>query len=266
MCKQFLLLATFLVSLVLQGAAQDGTGWYGCAKNTDLIVTCNGECGPSSPDPRSLHGLAGDILRTEYPLRLTPAELRSALRSDDARLRFLAAWELADQDQKDAIPDIFAAFDSESQPRPKAYLACALTELGDPRGPAALHKFCENDGLPEDLRLDVVRFLIEIHETPCITAVVDALKGPDPFNWQVISIIPNIKGLFSWESDQLQALLLTSLSHPGSGVRMEAARALAQMHDTSAIPALQVALANETNAIARKALQDAINSLQAEQH
>jgi HEAT repeat protein len=266
MPKFLLIFLALQFTLALPGTAQDGPTYAGCGKDTRRFYSCNGECGMPSSSPADLHLGAGDLLQNKYPLKLSQEELRSSLRSDDAQLRYLAAWVLADQGQKDAVPDIFTAFETESQPRPKAYLACALAELGDPRGVAALHQFCESDRLPEDLRLDVVRFLVEIHETPCIAPVVEALKGSDPGNWQVMPIIPNIKGLSPEESAQLRALLLESLSQPGSAVRLVAAQTLSQMHDFSALPELQTALANERDAIVRSALRDALDALQVQRH
>lgn len=263
------LLFIFLVlqfTLVLPGAALDEPEYAGCGKNTLNIYFCNGECGMPSSSLADLHPGAGDLLQTNYAVKLTRDDLRSALSSTDDQVRYLAAWVLADKGQKDAIPEIFTAFDTENQPRPKAYLACALAELGDPRGVAALHQFCKNDGLPDDFRLDVVRFLVELHETPCISPVAEALKRSPPYNVQAQRIIPHIRGLSPEDSAQLRALLLESLSQPGSIVRLVAAQTLSQMHDSFAVPALQAALANEGDARIRKALQDALAAMQVPEH
>jgi len=275
MPRDYLLLVTLALALALPGAAQrvgaqtlplfDGPDYAGCGRPGN-IFTSSGDCNVEScSDPRQLHHLDGEILQTKYADKLTADDVRAALHSnDDAKIRYLAAWWLADQGQKDVIPDIYQTFKAESEPHAKAYLACALAELGDRRGVEALHEFCKTDLLPEDLRLDVVRFLVEIGETPCLAPIVEALKGGDPYNWQAQSIIPHIKGLSSSESAQFRALLLGLLSKPGSAVRLVAAQTLAQMHDTSAIPALQAALTNESDAQVRKSLEAALKSLQAE--
>lgn len=215
--------------------------------------------------------MAGEILRTKYAVKLTKGDLRVALASADDQVRYLAAWVLADQDHKDVISDIYLTFEAESQPGPKAYLACALAELGDRRGVEALHEFCKTDSLPEDLRLDVVRFLVEIHEKPCIAPIVEGLKCNSPYlpyNWQAQPIIPQIEGLSPSESAQLRALLLglLSQSQPGTIVRQVAAQTLSQLHETSAIPVLQAALADEPDPTIRMFMEDALKSLQTGQH
>jgi HEAT repeat protein len=253
-------------ALALPGIAQDGPDYAGCGKDTRIIYTCNGECGMPGSSPADLHPGASDLLQTRYAVKLDKEDLRAALSSSEVQVRYLAAWLLADAGDKDAVLGIFQTFEAESDPRPKAYLACALAELGDRRGVEALHQFCKSDALPEDLRLDVVRFLVEIHETPCITPVVEALKGGPPYNWQAQAIIPYITGLSPGESAHLRALLVGLLSEQGTGARMVAAQTLSQMHDSSAIPALQAALANESSPPVRNALQDALKRLQADQH
>ena len=261
----------FLVALALAfalpGAAQDGPDYAGCGKDASNIDICNGECYINSSEPRELHIWAGDALQILYSVKVTRENLRVALFSNDnAQVRYLAAWWLADQGQKDVIPDIYQAFEVESAPRPKAYLACALAELGDHRGVEALHQFCKNDALPLDLRLDVVRFLLEIHEAPCITPIVEALKGSWPYNWQAQAMIPHIKGLSSSDSEQLRVLLLDRLSDQGSAVRMVTAQTLSELHDTSAIPAVQAAIAKECDSTVRKSMEDSLKNLQADQH
>jgi len=267
MPKFLLVFLTLQVMLALPGTAQDGPYYAGCGKQTSNIDTCNGECYVNSSDPKELHIWAGDSLQILYSVKLTTEDVRAALHStDNAKIRYLAAWWLADQGQKDVIPDIYQAFGAESQPRPKAYLACALAELGDRRGVAALHEFCKTDSLPVDVRLDVVRFLLEIGETPCVAPIVEALMGSPPYNWQAQAIIPQLKGLSSSASAQLRALVLGLLSNPGSMARLVAAQTLAQMHDSSAIPALQAAVAKESDAQIRDEMQTALKNLQAEQH
>jgi hypothetical protein len=194
MPKLPLIFLALQVMLALPGAAQEDFYYAGCRKYPGLIMGYSGDSW-QDPGPDLAHVEAGETLQTKYAIKLDKGDLRAGLSSDSVQVRYMAAWVLADQGQKDAIPDIFQAFEAESRPRPKAYLACALGELGDHRGVEALHQFCKADGLPEDLRLDVVRFLVEIHETPCITPIVEALKGGDPYNWQAQSIIPHINGL-----------------------------------------------------------------------
>lgn len=168
MLKHLLILVSLQLGLSISGLAQETQDYAGCGKYTGLVFSFPGDYSDQYASPAELHAQAREFLQTKYAIKLTKDELRSSLRSHNAQVRYLAAWALADSGYKDTNPDIFRALKAETQPRPKAYLACALTELGDPRGVEALQQLCKDRELNGDLRLDVARFLAEIHETPCV--------------------------------------------------------------------------------------------------
>lgn len=264
MSRFLLYLAALQLAITLAAAAQENTYYAGCGKYPFLVVGYSGDNFEEGLDAFPSHMFAADHLE-KSGIPLTEPALRSALRNDNAEIRYRAAWQLADQNAKDAIPDILQTLDAEKQPRAKTYLACALAELGDRRGIEALHQYCKEDEFPDDVRLDVSKFLTELHETPCLSSLMELFKSRYvPGRVQAIPLIPHLSGISAADSAQLRAILLASLSDPDPAIREVAARTLSEMHDSSAIPELQTAIANECSAQTRKTMEDALQALQAE--
>jgi hypothetical protein len=282
MYQRLLLLAVLLISFALAGAAQESSSYVGCGKDpyrvVPLVDASTGPLGAARLEPYEvasrLDALAidahldpGNTLQKAFGIQPTKEALRSALHNDDARVRYLAAWTLADDGDKHAIPDIFLALESEKVPRAQAYLACALQELGDKRGVAALHQYCEQQSFPLDVRFDVNQFLMELHETPCISPVVEALKsgwkGPWGGWWDIVAVLEKAS---PEEFAQLRAVLLASLEDPASPVRWISGHALAQIHDYAALPEFEVELEHESRPQARTELEADIKNYQTAKH
>jgi hypothetical protein len=168
MWKFLLCLGTLECALTVVGLSQDH-GYAGCGKYPFLVFAEPGDPWLEDPAPVSSHYHAPE--RLTYPgIPLTEKGLREALKNGKPEIRYSAAWYLADQDAKDSIPDIFVALETERVPRAKAYIACALVELGDKRGVQALHRYCGEAEFPVGVKQDVANFLLELHETPCPNA------------------------------------------------------------------------------------------------
>ena len=152
-------------------------------------IACNG--GQCEDLPAEQHFLAFAILK-RHSISPTRYGLVAALQlSEGTQIRYLAAWQLADQDLVGQrlefwprmagdvdydTPVLAQALDAEHDPRAKMYIACAVAELNDPRGVQALQRGCEDTAYPTQLRLDVVNFLLELHERPCVSAVIEGVK------------------------------------------------------------------------------------------
>ena len=171
MWKFLLCLVTLQLVLTAVCSSQEHAveeGYAGCGKYPFLVFGGTGD--PlSDPTPIPSHYFAEEHL-TEAGIALTNATVRSALRDGRAEVRYSAAWYLADQNVKGAISDIFGALQVERVSRAKAYLACALAELGDKRGGQALHRYCADADFPSGIKQDVSNFLLELHETGCPAA------------------------------------------------------------------------------------------------
>ncbi|HTV66489.1 MAG TPA: hypothetical protein VMD98_12845 [Bryocella sp.] len=282
MRRPLLILAALLFSLAPAAAAQESLNYVGCGKYpyqvVPLVDASTGPPGwyerPKTYEVRSrldapaidAHLDPGSTLQKAFGVQPNKEALRSALHNDDARVRYLAAWTLADDGDKGVIPDIFRALEVEKVPRAQAYLACALQELGDARGVSALHQYCEQQSFPLDVRFDVNQFLIELHEAPCISPVVEALKSgwKGPWGWWDIAAV--LEKASPEGFAQLRAILLASLEDPASPVRRISGHALAQIHDYAALPELEVELEHESRPQARTQLEEEIKSYQTVQH
>ena len=149
MPKVVLIFLALQFTLALSGTAQESPYYAGCGKYPGLIMGYSGDSW-QDPDPDLAHFRASDLLQIKYGVKLNNENLRAALSGDNVQARYLAAWVLADQGARDAMPEIFQAFETEgcaAAPR-LCDLACALAELGDRRGAEALHEFCEDQFAP----------------------------------------------------------------------------------------------------------------------
>jgi hypothetical protein len=165
MWRFLLCLVTLECALTVVGPSQDHA-YAGCGKYPFLAFAEPGDPWLEDPAPVSSHYRAPARL-TDAGVPLTENGLREALRNGKVEIRYSAAWYLADQGAKDSVPDIFKALQAERVPRAKAYIACALIELGDKRGVQALHRYCGEPEFPMGIKQDVTNFLLELHETPC---------------------------------------------------------------------------------------------------
>jgi hypothetical protein len=111
--RRFLLgLITLQCALAVVGASQEKrTVYAGCGKYPFLMFSDTGDFAHSE-DPITNHYLAGLELTRESVL-LSDEALRTALRDSRVEIRYSAAWYLADQDAKAAIPDIVEALEAE---------------------------------------------------------------------------------------------------------------------------------------------------------
>ena len=192
---------------------------------------------------------AAQIL-TQHHISLTKDALLAALRNDDAEIRYLAAGQLADEHAQDAIPAIVEALKAEDMPQAKVNIAFALAQMGDERGMQALRQDCDATSLPMAYRLSAVLYLVLfLHDESCLRTVVEGYQqSPESgHRVQALSLIPDFKKLSANESALLRALLLSGLRDPDPGVRIEASDMLRTMGDVSAIPALEAAIAAETD-------------------
>jgi len=113
-------------------------------------------------------------LLTHRGIALTEGALVSALRSDDAEVRGLAAWQLQGEGARNAIPAIVAALEAERAPAQRVYITAALAQMKDDRGIQALRLDCNDSSLPMTYRLTSVMYLVMFHDDrSCWKAVAE---------------------------------------------------------------------------------------------
>lgn len=194
---------------------------------------------------------------------LTEDSLSSALYSANPWISGLAAGELAAQGVKSAIPDLLSLLEAKSEPSERMGLAVALGQLGDERGIETLRSYCDNTTIGIMDRLNAAAQLLQFQPESCPEVLMEGLQSDLwPARDQAVGLIPCFTKLSSQESVLVRALLLKSLSDPQSVVRSQAAYTILRLKDTSAIAALQVALAKEPDPLVRNTMEDSLKRLQ----
>jgi HEAT repeat protein len=199
-----------------------------------------------------------------HHIPLTRDGLMLALRCEDISLRNLAVYELAEEGVKDAIPDLLAVLEAETDPDERISLADALAKLGDQSGVPTLEAYCDDKTAPLEARLNAAGRLLRYQPKSCPKTLLEGLQD-DVYRGQALSMIRRFKELSPTESAQVRVLLLKSLSDRDSGVRLTAAGVIAELGDASNIPALEAAIAKEADPQLRRAMGDYLKALQHKQ-
>ena len=202
-----------------------------------------------------------EILR-QHNISLTKDALLAALRNDDPEVRGLAAGQLADERANDVIPAIAAALEAERVRVARVNIATALIELGDERGTRALRQDCDDTSLNMHDRLLSASQLRSFHDESCWKTVMEAAKSRDSsVRSSALTMIP----YFKTSPELSRAFLLNGLLDQDLSVRMVASSGLINLGDVAAIPALEAAIAAETNPMLRRTMEQGVKFLQKKQ-
>jgi HEAT repeat protein len=116
---------------------------------------------------------------TRHHIALANPALVEALRNPDKEVRGLAAWQLAETKDKDSLPQILQAVQSEKDARAIVNLASAAAHLGSSEGIAALEAVCHDSSVPDLVRSDAARHLFDQNNRACMPDLVG-----DEEEWQ----------------------------------------------------------------------------------
>ena len=199
-------------------------------------------------------------------IALNSSALVAALQSQEAEVRELAAQKLAEDKAKDSIPSIEQALAAETQKGTKLNIAFALGQLGDEKGTNALTDACRNSALNTGLRLRAVRYLLNLDNEVCLSAVVDLLEsqreGDSNYRAEALSLLPSFKRGSTADSQKVLLAVYANLTNPAPDVRLSASDVLSRLGDARAIPHLQNAIAAEHDDEVRSQLTNALQRLQ----
>jgi HEAT repeat protein len=156
---------------------------------------------------------------------------------------------------------------SETEPYARIQFAADLAGLGETRGFEMLEGYCSNAAEPIAARLRAARVLeVDLKRQSCAQVLVAALKDREPtYRMDALTLIPYARNLAATEFLQLDNLLLNSLFDENRSVRITAAHTAEKLGDASAISALQIALASESDRDVQEAMHSAVKSLQSQQ-
>jgi HEAT repeat protein len=193
----------------------------------------------------------------------TPA-LVDALRNPNPEVRYLAAQKLAEDKNKEAIPEIARALDSETVPATQITIAFALAQLGDTRGFVALSKSCDDQAIRASLRVRAAGYLLNLNDESCLKAVMAVLRSDVDFDSRMLGL--SLLGRFHHVSDEdsksMCAAAVQSLNDPTPAVRISASTALVALGNPAAIPALERAVDSEMDQAVKNQMKSNLERLQ----
>ena len=214
----------------------------------------------------SRHETSAEFLK-RHGIELTENSLVAALRNPDPEIRDNAAQEIANEKAVAASPAIKDALATEKDPERQVNFAYTLAQLGDKGGFVALKHFCDTASPSPGLK--AASYMLRFGDESCLGAVQSVLrKEPqsdfDHFHMAVaMSLIPSFHKLTDSDKSELIALTVKRLGDSNSYTRMIASQVLAKIGDSSAIPPLEKAVADETDKVVRDSMEAELEKLQA---
>jgi HEAT repeat protein len=198
----------------------------------------------------------------EQHIAITKQAVMAALWDHDAGVRQAASHVLSSRWPEQAVAPIREAMLREDDELVRVYLAGDLAELGSNAGREKLITECHNNENWGSTRIVAARSMIHIHDDSCDDAVLEVLRADsdpqDPLaKVYALNLVPSF--IFFHHSNRreyqsVMDLTVKALNDPDGGVRLTTATTLGSLGDPSAIPALQVAVANESDATVRNTM------------
>jgi HEAT repeat protein len=221
-------------------------------------------CGGASQDASTGRFATFKQLLVERNIALTEGSLVAALRNTDAHVRYLAALVLAEDKATDAASAIADALASEKVPETRVNIALALAQLGDENGFVALQKDCVDTALATSLRMYAAKYLLDLHNEGCLSAIEDVLRSTKDVGSRVLAMsqLARFQHASEGDADKILDSLTTALSDPDPTVRIAASHALGALGNLSAVPHLQNAIAVEHDEAVRPIMQADLRRLQ----
>jgi HEAT repeat protein len=200
---------------------------------------------------------------TRHHIALANPALVEALRNPDKEVRGLAAWQLAETKDKDSLPQILQAVQSEKDARAIVNLASAAAHLGSSEGIAALEAVCHDSSVPDLVRSDAARHLFDQNNRACLPDLWKMMEpgaAPDS-RISAISLVSQLQDKTAYETEQVVRFTIYALNDPEIRLRLFAAPTLATMKAKSAIPYLETAIRREREDVVRSQKESSLKRL-----
>jgi HEAT repeat protein len=208
-----------------------------------------------------------DELRSHHISTREP-DLIQALRHPDPTVRSAAAGKLAEDNDRDAVPQISQAISSERVPQVRVNMAASLSQLGSNEGGETLEQICGESKINPDVRLDAARHLGELStreqsKSRCLGSVLMLLRETRDTGVvkQALSVMPLFLSQ-AIEKDEVLGAVVVKLRDSDASTRMAAAEALAEMGDKSVLDDLKTAVRNEPDPNIRSNLEISLSRLE----
>ena len=211
-------------------------------------------CGTTSPcQSNSRNGplkTFASSLQT-YGIDLSEPSLIAALRNNTPQIRALAALQLAQDRDENAVPRIEEALADEKDPEAEIEISQALYSLHDPLGVLHLQTVCTKDSLPIERIIQAVGALDNAQQSSaaCAGRILAVFDSNSSSEWR-LQAVGALASMYPWvprdQAERMAEILQQMLSDPDPSVRMQASHALVQGHVDGAQNALRHAIARET--------------------
>ncbi len=196
-----------------------------------------------------------------YGVGLSKDALIAALANPKAEIRRLAAYKLAIDKDKDAIPFIQNALSVENNGTNRVHMALDLAELGDEKGIELLKNTCSDQKVPGHLRVLAAQDMLQIGNEGCLSDVLSiAQSDTGAQNRQVaLSLLPQYFNDAKRAPAEVLNIISDRLADDSPLVRLEAAVVLSKVGSSEQAAALEEAIQKEQDPAIRARMEDELN-------
>jgi len=237
-------------------------------KITPLLLLFATSHGLLGAEPPTLDPSPEQIL-SAHRVALTEHAVIAALRSKDGDIRGSAAQLLAQRQSKAAVPAIERAVRIEREGGVRIAMARDLADLNDPVGRKTLTDECYDKSEQGNIRIYAATTMSrDLNDDSCLSYVLDVLQADgdpkdDGVKEMALDLVPvMINRVDRAQSQKLFELLTKSLRDPVPHLRIVASATISNMGEVRAIPALQAAIAAETDEGCRDWMKRMLEGLQ----
>jgi len=188
---------------------------------------------------------------------LSEPSLVEALRNPDAHVRYLSALVLAEDKATNAIPAIASALRAEAVPETKANIALALAQLGNDMGFETLRNVCNDQNVPDHLRVYAAMYLLDVGEGSCLNSTLDLMQSGADSSARVLALsqLHRFPTVSADDSKRIEAVILLALRDQTPQVRIAASGAASRLAPPVAISTLTSAIAVEQDEAVKSRMQ-----------
>lgn len=209
-----------------------------------------------------------EVLR-DYGIGSSEPSLLKALQNPNARIRVLAAHQLAVNLDKGAIPAVEHAFQEERDSMARVGIATAMASLHDPNGLEHLQEICADNAGEVKAAITAVQMIQMLRGIPagCTDAMLNRLQEAGSKDYRD-AIIPMLADLYSTATNDQAAKIVSGIEQmltdkdQQPSIKLAAGQSLAQIGVSSALPALKYAVSTERDAVVSAALKNDLEVLQ----
>jgi HEAT repeats len=222
-----------------------------------LVASCGPACAAQAPPT-----IESELRR--YGIPVTQTGLQSALKDKRPEVRSLAAGELGSMKDTASVQLIVQALEAEKDPLVRFNMADTLVSLDSQVGNRVLSQMCGDPSLQEDRRLSAASRLFDAGDFSCLPLLENVLRGPGDPSIKVSALLAlaRVKAMPAAFVPKIRGTLLASLQDPDSAVRQYASDCIATLGDKAAVPNLQTAIANESDEVTRKRMEESLKRLE----